>query len=36
MERGTRAATHPRDRFQLLKSAASDWVDDGAMSGKAR
>lgn len=22
---------HPRDLFQLLKTAASDWVDDGAM-----
>ncbi len=30
-ERGDGLTMHPRDLFQLLKTAASDWVEDGAM-----
>jgi membrane protein len=30
-KRGDGPAMQPRDLFQLLKTAASDWVDDGAM-----
>lgn len=31
MDRMIALLMHPRDLFQLLKTAASDWVDDGAM-----